>query len=354
MIALGFLAVIAIYAVLTLSALSSEGLKNTIFSTVCAVIFFYFSSEGTRVVYAKGAGPILLLFSGLVLFFGLSFNLATKNTISGVTTYFLMAAGLVYIARGASLLSSSTLVFLGVSCIGLLLEHRMIAGLGAGTLIFIVLLQAAPLGIVRNLFLVCMAATVLVVIAFFTGLWGFDIHDVDKLIMEYTGRTAQSGRQIIWPIIILNTSQSPWLGLGTGTTFSTLYNSEWSAHSYYLQTYMQTGLVGLSSVIFLLFSIWRAIGRPRRKQPLTIYLSGCFLLLIMHASSEVFLLQVSLLMGCSAWMLFGLGLGALRCPPRKSNIRHKTVVVSRMAQTKAPFPCEAQSITELAHPTGKT
>ncbi|MCT4372275.1 O-antigen ligase family protein [Yangia mangrovi] len=206
---------------------------------------------------------------------------------------------------------------MSVTLIAFSLDHRALAGLGAVGIVTYYLCQFAPSSIVKYGILITLAASIFGLIALYTGILGFDISVFNEIFVNYTGRNAVSGRQIIWPIIISYVSQSPWFGLGSGATFSQLYASEWSAHSYYIQVYMQTGIFGLSVLIALMVSIWKSIGKIRRRDPLSCYATSVFALLLIHMSLEVFLMQTNLMIGFGAWMAVGLCVGLLRIPDRK-------------------------------------
>jgi hypothetical protein len=280
---------------------------------ISGTFFFYFVQNAQRLVQARYSAALLFGAGCLIVLVGVALGLVNKNTISGIATYFFLSAAVIRVAKGGPLIvtvfqTSLLLALLG----GLFLDHRLMIGAGLTMLGVVVLLRLIPLAALRNVTLIAVFGGVLLMIVLFAGLWGFDIRDYDTLAIEYTGRTARSGRQIIWPLIISQTAKSPWIGLGTGTTFSDFYDATWSAHSYFLQIYMQAGIIGVTALVLLLFSIWAAIGRPRISQPVSIIATGSFVFLIMHISFEVFLMQVNLLMGCGAWMMLGLCVGSIR------------------------------------------
>lgn len=312
LVLVAFVILFLIYLSLTFARPSGGGIVNVVGVAISGIFFLFFAQNAQKIIAARGSTLLLSGIALLVLLAGYGLHIANKNTVSGITAYFILAAGVVAIARGAPLLRTSFIVAMALSVMGILVEHRLMTGVSIGFLGVVLMLQLAPLRMIRNLSLLILVGGILLFIALFAGLWGMDIRNFDDLFIEYTGRTARSGRQIIWPIIIAATADSPWFGLGTGATFSNLYNSNWSAHSYFLQIYMQVGIIGLTALLLVLLAVWSAIGPPMRSQPLRIYLTGCLIMLLIHMSFEVFLMQVNLLMGCVVWMMLGLGIGGIR------------------------------------------
>ena len=310
---LAFAALFCVYFFFTMINPSRTGIKNIIGIFIAATFLIYFWHNSQNFVNAPYSAALLFGSGFMIIVLGVGQDVVSKNTVSGIATYFFLSAGVVQVARGAPLFRTLAilavlLVFVG----GVALGHRLMIGAAIVLFGIVFLLRVVPLEATRNLTLVGVFGGIIMIIILFSGFWGFDIREYDSLFVEYTGRTSRSGRQIIWPIIISHTSSSPWIGLGTGTNFSSLYDSPWSAHSYFLQTYMQSGLVGITALVLVFLAIWRAIGRPRSSQPGSFLATGCFFVLIIHASFEVFLMQVNLLMGCSAWMMIGLCIGCIQ------------------------------------------
>jgi hypothetical protein len=300
------------YLTLTLLSPTRTGIVNVIGILITGIVFFYFVQNARRLIEWPGTGAILLLSGCLIGLIGTALGVVSKNTISGIVVYFFLSAGVVWLMRGVSLRRVSFWIFLLLATVGILLGHRLMVGSSLAFLAVVVTLRVLPMSLLRNLVLAVVVGGLFAMIVLYAGLWGFDVRDLDSWFIEYTGRTARSGRQIIWPLIIAFTAESPWVGLGTGMTFSNLYDSDWSAHSYFLQVYMQSGRIGIGCLLLLLFTVWAAIGRPNRSQPIKIYATACFLVLLIHVSFEVFLMQVNLLMGCCAWMMLGLAIGCIR------------------------------------------
>lgn len=300
-----------LYGALTIADPSFRGVSNTLAIVVSAMFFLFFAQIGRQVAQHAEAAWISLGTAVAAAVIWHAAGATPKNTVSGLCAYPILTAGLIWIARGAPPMRTAIFAFAAIGVMGILFEHRMMAGAGLIGIAAFTAIRIAPLQLTRNIVLGALIACIVLLVALFAGLWGFDIRDIDDLIKETSGRTAESGRQLIWPILFDKVSKSPWIGLGSGILPENLYSTRLSAHNHFLQVYVQTGIIGLSSFIILLALIWRAIGRPRRSEPVGIYLSACFLVLLVHLSLEVFLMQGNPTIGVGAWILFGTGVGIL-------------------------------------------
>jgi len=309
---LSFLLLFGFYVIGFLDQPSFVGLVNAIGIGISLLFFVFFAIHGRTLIAFPGTAGILVAGAVLVVVVGAALDLVSKNTISGIAAYFLLTAGLVWVANGKTLFSVTLLIAVLFVFLAFGLGHRLMLGAAVLLMGTVGAVRLVPSESIRTLGLITFVGILFFIIALFAGIGGLSIISYDALIIEYTGRTARSGRDFIWPLIIGATSDSPWIGLGTGTTVSNLFNTDLSAHNYFLQIYMQAGLVGVGLLLLILFSIWRAIGRPQKTKPVTIFATGAFLFVLLHASFEVFLMQVNLLMGCCAWMLLGFGVAQIR------------------------------------------
>jgi O-antigen ligase len=297
------------YAVLTVMAPGMRGVANTLGVFVSAMFFFFSASRAQRVVSQPDAAWALVGVSIVSLTLGLASGAVAKNSVSGVCAYPILTAGLIWIARGAPPVRTAALVFAAIGAIGVILGHRMMAGVGILAMLVFLTVWFAPAQVARNLVLAALTIGVVLLIGLYARLWGLDIREFDSAIRDVTGRTAASGRHIIWPAIIEAAQESPWTGLGTGKLYSDIALTSFSAHNYFLQIYLQTGFVGVVLLVAVLLAVWRAIGRPQRDAPESIYVSACFAVVLVHSSLEVFLMQANPTIGGGAWIMLGLGVG---------------------------------------------
>lgn len=310
-----FLCLFLIYAGLTLTNPSMRGVSNTITIFVAAMFFLFFARNGRRIVRHADSGWAVLGTAAAVLVVGLGGGMVAKNAVSGIAAYPILTAALIGIARGRPPVRTAFFAFTAIGVMGFLLGHRMMAGVSVVAMATFLAIWIVPLQLTRNAILAVLVAGIAMLFILYAGLFGLDIRDLDTVIKEASGRTAASGREFIWPTIFAATAANPWTGLGTGTLFSDLADATQSAHNYFLQIYMQSGVVGLGALALVLLSVWRAIGRPRRSDPVGVYVSTCLIIVLVHSSLEVFLMQGNPTIGCGAWILLGIGVGVLRDGP---------------------------------------
>jgi len=263
----------------------------------------------------------LLGFGLLCFVIGSLAGVVEKNTMNGVACYLIFSGGAIAMARTKRPALVAAFIFGLVTILAAIAGHRTIEGMGILGFVIFLTLRRAPFRATRLAILFATAAGSFLLIAYFAGLFGRRLQFVDEFLLQYTGRNAESGRQIIWPIIIHAVNSSPiryWFGLGSGATFSSIYASQLSAHNYFLQTYMQTGTIGLALLIALFIAIWRSVYFRPLRDPLGCYMTTLVIVVLIHSSLEVFLMQVNLDIGVNAWMALGLGAGMLE---RKRIIR---------------------------------
>ncbi len=140
------------------------------------------------------------------------------------------------------------------------------------------------------------------------------VHTTDNPIREYavsrqseiTDRRLESGRDVIWPILLNHIEMKPWLGHGGGVLAETFTGLELSAHNQYIQVAIQTGLVGLAAVIWLLFMVFLEAGETEGSGYQRAIGLACISTVILENSLEVFLLQNNIPVALLSWALFGL------------------------------------------------
>ncbi|OLL27321.1 hypothetical protein BTH42_33455 [Burkholderia sp. SRS-W-2-2016] len=136
----------------------------------------------------------------------------------------------------------------------------------------------------------------------------------DRLLwsaFHYTGRTALSGRQDIWPAYIQAFYKDPIFGVGPSAIpdVENTHGYRVSAHNFYLQYATEFGLVGLAIVILIMRSIWRTVSLSRTRNPLAL---SVVLMVVMANSTEALLLENMFYVGICQWILIGMALAAAR------------------------------------------
>lgn len=305
-----FLAITTLYFFSFLFSPNLIGIRNLLGIIVSASVFFFFERMGRTSEPTRYGITILLVSALLCLLLGT----LQKNTLSATASYMVMTAGILALRLSSSPIVTVSMVFPAVVLIAIAMDHRTMVAMGILGWGSFILLRFFPWNINRKLLLILSVGGIFLLFVLNLGLFGVNIRDYNSLALEYTGRNILSGRQIVWPAVVkavTSTDWGLWFGLGAGQTFGALYESRLSAHNYYLQTFMQVGLVGLLAVVALLFLLWRATGRASRKDPLRHYMTVYMAVIIIHSSTTVFLMQVNLTIAINAWAGLGVGLGML-------------------------------------------
>ena len=122
---------------------------------------------------------------------------------------------------------------------------------------------------------------------------------------DMTGKSLAT-RSRIWEPVYSAIVERPIWGHGPDIDIAQLLNADLSSHSIYLQVALQTGLVGLSVLLFLLFRIWSTLWLGRND--LVVRGAGAFLIgMLIHEGFEVMLLQNNVALGTIVWFILGIG-----------------------------------------------
>ncbi|GAA2533786.1 O-antigen ligase family protein [Mycolicibacterium diernhoferi] len=132
------------------------------------------------------------------------------------------------------------------------------------------------------------------------------IAEASVRIREWTGARVESGRDVLWPSILHAVSETPIFGLGAGALPRDVLTTQLSAHNYYLQVYMQVGLLGIGLLVAFLLSAWKRLSTATTGAGR--FGSALFLLFLVHNGTEVLMFQNNTLIGVPAWCAIGLAL----------------------------------------------
>ncbi|MBR1495692.1 MAG: O-antigen ligase family protein [Acidaminococcaceae bacterium] len=136
-------------------------------------------------------------------------------------------------------------------------------------------------------------------------------NDINQYSLQYFGKNLDSSRGLIWSYSY--DSLSLWqvlIGAGTGM----LPNIEGryvgsSFHNSYFQLFMQNGLLGLSCLIFVLWTMWKSV-TAGVFDTVQKYVIAIFIGVIIYNCFEVTLLQNKTFLGVIQW--FALSIGVTR------------------------------------------
>ena len=133
------------------------------------------------------------------------------------------------------------------------------------------------------------------------------VRELDRIILEYTGRRLYSGRQYLWPPIIEAIREKPLFGYGASATPSLFLPTGLSSHNLYLQIAIQVGTLGLLFFVILICVLWNCFWKGRDNK--IVRLSAAFMVAILiHQLFEVSLTQNNLSIGILQWMIIGQGI----------------------------------------------
>lgn len=146
----------------------------------------------------------------------------------------------------------------------------------------------------------------------------FDLSLYNEFVRDNSGKNLQSGRNFIWPVIVEFIFIKPWLGWGSGINLSDFLNKSYSMHNYFLQIIMQTGFIGFSIFLLIIFKIYKIIYKIADIRYLKLALS-IFVSLIIMQSFEVTIFQNNLALSYPVWATIGLVLGNNNIQKRLKN-----------------------------------
>lgn len=129
-------------------------------------------------------------------------------------------------------------------------------------------------------------------------------NSLEVLSRNTFGKNFFSGREIVWNNILEHIEKSPYFGHGLSVVPSTLFDTVFSSHNLYLQTLLQTGVIGLLLVLLLFWTVLGSLNNASNRY--TVFGSAFFLAFLLHECLEVSLTQNTLELGISVWFCLGL------------------------------------------------
>lgn len=113
-----------------------------------------------------------------------------------------------------------------------------------------------------------------------------------------------SGRQIIWKNLETYIAQSPLIGYGLDKIPSMFFDTAYSGHSLWLQTALQSGLIGVGILLlFYLNAIRLTVSSNYKDWRIAVSFGAAF---ILHECLEVTLTQNNFSIGIIVWFILGL------------------------------------------------
>lgn len=129
---------------------------------------------------------------------------------------------------------------------------------------------------------------------------------LELLSREYLNKNFFSGREVVWNMVLHALRGHELFGLGLSMEPSMIYNTTFSSHNLYLQTMLQSGIIGLVFVFLILLVV---ISRLSKHTNLIAYLGIALVIgIVVHEGFEVTLTQNNFSYGVMYWMVMGLSM----------------------------------------------
>ncbi|WP_156432612.1 hypothetical protein [Mycobacterium sp. M26] len=303
---LWLLAFVVLYALSSASEEdAAQGIRHTITLGCTGVVFLTFAAWGSELFdiawFVPAAAVAIAVDVVGVYQAGLP-----KNTTAGALVY-LCALALVILIRNSQ--TNGWWAAAAFSVAGLILSVALsMRFLVACAVLFLVMFFLANRLSAKWYFrsgVIVSAITIPLVVWFFLNISrGGIAQQIGYKIAEITGRHATTGRDVLYPYLLYVAQKSPVFGLGAGTRPRDVVSTSLSAHDYYIQVFMQVGVVGLVLLVCFLLATWRVLVQAR--SAVGRFGSALFIMLILHNSTEVFMFQNSSLVVVPAWCAIGL------------------------------------------------
>ena len=175
-----------------------------------------------------------------------------------------------------------------------------------------------------NLILIIEAVALFALVIVYPMMMTMDIGStLDEYSHQYFGKNFFSGRQVLWVDLIEKIVQSPIFGYGLSAN-PEIAGFTKSSHNLYIQTALQSGLIGLTLLVVVIVTIYRRLSEIEVK-PYS-RLSECFIIAVLvHESFEICLTQNAITFGFMMWFMMGLGcnLNLQTTEEKKNNLKLK-------------------------------
>ena len=153
----------------------------------------------------------------------------------------------------------------------------------------------------------CILIGVLTFSIVYPSLYGTKLgFQLEALSREWLNKNFFSGRELVWKMVLLAVRGNEAFGLGLQMTPSMIYNTSISSHNMYLQTMLQSGVVGLCLLLCL---FWTIRGKLVECGDFSSRVGASFLLaMLVHECLEVSLTQNNFTYGLLIWAVLGISL----------------------------------------------
>jgi hypothetical protein len=237
---------------------------------------------------------------------GVNFSGLPKNITGGSIVYLLAFSIMLLIRskpRGSWFYASAFFVTTGILAVAL--DFRSLIGYTA----IVMFAYLGSLVLSRRTFWAAGIAGCVAVVGSVT--WYF-LHaytsplavNISQHVLQDSGRRATSGRDVLWPAIANYVHGHQWFGRGVDKLPKNFMVTTLSSHSYYMQEYLQLGMLGLALVIVVLLTVWKTLSGASDQAGR--FGAALFLMFVVHNGTEVLMFENGLIASIPAWCSIGL------------------------------------------------
>lgn len=284
---------------------AERGLRNTVTLAFIGTAFLTFAAYGSTLFSLSWfpSAALAVVSIDIIVIVASGFS---KNKTSAAILYVSALAVMCVIYRSRS---SGWIAAIGFAalCASLALWFDARFMIGCSAVFFIMFIAASRFSakVYWVLGLVVALIVVPLVIWFFLNVErGGLARQLGQSIAEMSGRRANSGRDVLFPYLLEATQESPVVGLGAGTLPRNIISTGFSAHNYYIQLYLQLGILGLAVLVTFLLTVWTLLARGRSAAGK--FGSALFIMFTVHNATEVIMFQNAAVMAVPAWCAVGL------------------------------------------------
>ncbi|MDP3293537.1 MAG: O-antigen ligase family protein [Nevskia sp.] len=294
----------------TINNPTENGIKHAVaISCVIAIIAFYinFSSILLRSNIFRSA----LLIEAMALVGAGMLGLNQKNFDMGAVLYASCTAYYLYIydKPHQKRIFSSLLFFVFLSYLGISYDFRALIYLSFTIFGLFTIFNVAQYNRFRPLLMFTFLISAMsLFFYFYIHIDDFEItQQLNLLTQDKTGRQLTSGRQDLWPFILDYAMNTPIYGAGGGVLPKDFLSADFSSHNYYLQLFLQKGLIGLFLIFIFTMNIWNLMNRAQWGDARVNFSASVFLAFLVHNVTEVLMFQNALMVSIPAWIVISFG-----------------------------------------------
>ncbi len=300
----------ALYFLDVLNNPTGSGIKHTVSISCATVITVFYINFGSIFLQSNFFRSVLFIEAIALIGTGM-LGLNPKNSDMGAVLYASCIAYYLYIYEKPhqKRITSSLLIFFILSSLGIFYDFRALIYLSFTIFGLFTILNKIQYSRSRSLLIFAFLISAMsIFFYFYIHIDDFEItRQLNLLTQDKTGRQLTSGRQDLWPFILDYAADTPIFGAGGEVLPKDFLPTDFSSHNYYLQIFLQKGLIGLSLIFIFAMNIWKLLDRAQWGDSRVNFCASVFLAFLVHNMTEVLMFQNALMVSIPAWMVISLG-----------------------------------------------